>query len=487
MAEQDKKGNSAERKDLEPIEALARGELFQGPPDPEEEPEKKPRKKGRLITTIIGLTLIIGAAAVVIVVLLSQPDFESFLPSPGSTGTTITSIPGGASLYINDAYLGRTPRTISSWALGINSVRIERRGFLEAETLIVIEDDDWPDLAPFVLSKRISIRSIPPGADILLDGESVSATRTAGIELKATDTVVIEAQRADFVSPPSLRLTVDGPISPYDSTSWRIEVEPDEGRLSLTALMLRSVTISSRPPGAQVYVGESDTAMCTTPCPVTLPLGTHRLTIRHGDFLPHSFDLEVTADSPERFSAVLRRYVWLTATGEGNDTTDIGARIHWVRREGRVIEDFEYRQQTPYSLNLPAYEHEVRLTHPDYFDTIISIPAEASHVQTTLREREQGESSGRRSVLGGNLEEFKWVRFRVKSQGDPVPQARIIGRRAESDREFEFGMTGKEGELLAKVPPGRFEFYAVRDRDKSDIRTTNITPGRRIKSITLRF
>ncbi len=487
MPEKDKKNETSQRDDFEPIEALVRGEIFRGPEEPDAvHPDRPRRTRGRLVTTIIGLTLVIGAAVIVLFVVLSQPDFESLLPTPRSVGTTIRSVPGSASLYINDAYLGRTPRTISSWATGVNSVRLEREGFLTAETLIVIENDDWPELPPFVLSKQVSIRSIPPGADILMDGKSVSAARTAGIALPATDTVVIEAQRSGFEPPPPLTLTVDGPVPPFDSTTWEIEEAPEEARITITARLLRTISISSRPPDAMVYVGDTDTAAGTTPCPVTLPLGTHRLTVRHPAYLEHSFDLEVTVDSPERISAVLRRYVWLTATGSGEDTTDIGATIEWIRRDGRVVREFKDRQQTPYSLNLPALPHDLLLTHPEYGDTVVAIPAEVSHVQVILRPRNRRESADRQNVPS-TLEEFKWVRFRVQAAGDPVSHAQVIGRRAKSNREFKFGITGQEGELLAKVPPGRFEFYAVRGRDKSNVRTTNISPGRRIKSITLRF
>jgi hypothetical protein len=224
-----------------------------------------------------------------------------------------------------------------------------------------------------------------------------------------------------------------------------------------------------------------------TPCPVVLPLGNHRLTVKHPAHLTHAFDLEITVDSPERYGVVLRRYVWLTATSALDDTLDVGAAIRWIRRDGRMIEDFEKDQHTPYSLNLSAYAHEALLTHSDFYDTIITIPADVNELQVLMQPKD--ERSSRRSVQNEefDVDEFKWVRFRVKADGQPVPQARIIGRRSDAATEFEFGVTGLEGELLARVPPGRFEFYAIRGREKTGIRTTKITPGRRIKSITLRF
>jgi hypothetical protein len=94
-----------------------------------------------------------------------------------------------------------------------------------------------------------------------------------------------------------------------------------------------------------------------------------------------------------------------------------------------------------------------------------------------------GEETGRRP----EPEVFKWVRFSVEASGEPVSGATVIGYETESGERYEFGTTGQEGRLLVKVPPGEFSFVALRDGNRSNTKDSRIKPGRKIKSITLKF
>ncbi len=79
------------------------------------------------------------------------------------------------------------------------------------------------------------------------------------------------------------------------------------------------------------------------------------------------------------------------------------------------------------------------------------------------------------------------MKFKVKRDGDPVSAATVIGYEEESGLQYEFGTTGEKGELLAKVPPGKFNFVAMVNGERSRASNKKIKAGKKTQSITLKF
>jgi len=53
--------------------------------------------------------------------------------------------------------------------------------------------------------------------------------------------------------------------------------------------------------------------------------------------------------------------------------------------------------------------------------------------------------------------------------------------------DIKLGQTDGHGELLVKVPPGKYEFFAVEGGKQTRLEDEKIKPGKKTKSITLEF
>lgn len=464
--------------ETEPIEALARKGGFGGDgPD-------RPQDRGGL-SFALWRGGVIGAVILFLILdfVLGITPLGKLLHLPGSVrpaAPQIVSVPAGASVYINDRYVGRTPRSVRQWPEGVTTVRLEYSGFAPAETILVVEKGQYPELPVFVLERRVSICSRPPGADIFIDGVPVSAGRAAGYPLRATDTISVEVRKAGLSAPPPLVLSATGPVGSHDSGRWLIDDRAGQAQLTLTGVFSREIMISSRPPGAAIFINGDTLAAGTTNQTLDLPLDALHITLRRPPFLDYTFEVEVTEDSPDRYSPALSRYVRISAVDADSHFEDIGAEIRWVCLGSRLIKSSDDRLRTPYSLNLEASDHEIMLAKKGYRDTLAILPAEVSAITVVMTPDEE-------AGFAPAAKEFRWVRFLVERSGKAVDEATVVGYKKDQRQQYEFGTTGEEGQLLVKVPPGKFSFVAIKERERSRVKDAKIKPGRKIKTITLKF
>ena len=97
---------------------------------------------------------------------------------PGSM--TLTSVPEGARIYVNDQPQGKAPVVLSNLKPGPYTIRAEKEGFATATKTVTIENG--AALAEeFRLENvmgRIEVRTIPSGVQIVFDGNNVGSTKS---------------------------------------------------------------------------------------------------------------------------------------------------------------------------------------------------------------------------------------------------------------------------------------------------------------------
>jgi len=476
------------KRDEEPIAALAKGDLLEKRPPVKLRvpPRKQPERKKRLPLGLMGLAL--GAIIVVLLILDFVVGFTPMwtsnnrLEADPPKASELVSVPARASIYINDRYSGRTPHEITRWTDGVTTIRLELDGYVPAETTLVIEEGRVPELPVVIFERRLSVRSLPPGAEVFIQDNAISGALAAGYMLRAADTVAVGVRKPGFNPPNPISISCTGPVGDYDTTRWIFEDRIADAQMELTGLFSRLVTVSSRPAGAAIYLDDGTVAAAVAGQELDLTLGRHKITLRLSPFLDYSFEIDVTEDSPDRYAPVLSRYVRITAVDTESGGDDIGADISWVRRNEQLIKSEDDRLQTPYSLKLQAVEHEVLLRKKGYRDTIVVLGTEVNVVAVYMSREEEDKQPEREEP-----KEFRWVQFNVERSGDGVSGATVIGYEKNSGLQYEFGTTGAEGKILVKVPPGKYDFVAVKSGERSRVNGERIKLGKDTKSVKLRF
>jgi len=474
----------------EPIAALARKGGFdtgRQPPPTRIPPRKSPsRALWAALAAFFVLAVVVGA----IIGLTPVGRFIGGYGPQGTEGVEIASVPEGAEIFINNEYAGRTPQLITEWPDGVTTIRLVYPGFAPADTILILEAGGPKELPIFILERKLAIHTHPANGEVIIDGVPVPTAAAAGYRLRAIDTISIEIRKAGFHAPPALVLAVDGSIGYVDPKRWQLEESDDEATLGVLGVFSRDITISSRPTGADVYIDDDTLAAGRTDQPIELTLGRHRVTLHRQSFMDYTFEIDVTEDSPERYTPMLGRFVRISAVSEDSGGEDIGAEIRWVRRGEQLIKGPDDNLQTPYSLNLEAVDHEVLLSRKEYRDTIVNLSGAISNLTVVMRpesRREEPPLRQEEEEQRPEPEEFRWVTFTVEKSGQPVSEAVVVGYNSDSGDQIEFGRTGGEGQLLVKVPPGEFSFVAIAGGVRSATEKEKIKPGRKIKTIRLKF
>src|SRR3989344_3909083 len=76
------------------------------------------------------IAIITVAVLAIILVIAGASKSSQFSPAPGTTGKlSVTSNPSSASLYIDGAYRGLTPLTVSNLFVGNHKVNVKKPGY----------------------------------------------------------------------------------------------------------------------------------------------------------------------------------------------------------------------------------------------------------------------------------------------------------------------------------------------------------------------
>ena len=96
--------------------------------------------------------------------------------APGSL--FLSSVPEGARFYVNDEYRGVGPLSLSSLAPGQYAIRAEMPGYATMERTVEVKNGAVPreEFRLANIMGRLEVRTSPPGAQVLFDGELVGTT-----------------------------------------------------------------------------------------------------------------------------------------------------------------------------------------------------------------------------------------------------------------------------------------------------------------------
>jgi tetratricopeptide (TPR) repeat protein len=185
------------------------------------------------------------------------------------TTLTINSSPQGATVRIDGVERGRTPLTLSELAPGAHALQLIK-GRLGLAQRISIAPSSRAKVSLTLEPLRASLRvqSTPSGARVQLDGKAVGSTPLLLRDLP------VGRRRLQLSRPgrlPTTRQVTLSPFSPMATVSVALHVG-------------RRTTIVSRPAEATVQLDGKTVGK--TPLTRALPLGTHRLSLRHPSYSP---------------------------------------------------------------------------------------------------------------------------------------------------------------------------------------------------------
>ena len=121
-----------------------------------------------------------------------------FIKLNGLPGTmSLSSVPDGARFYVNDQPQGKGPISLSNLNPGQYTIRVEKDGFATASKTVSLENGG-SIVEEFRLENvmgRIEVRTIPAGAQVLLDGNNLGATKSKGDATEPSEVFSIDNVR----------------------------------------------------------------------------------------------------------------------------------------------------------------------------------------------------------------------------------------------------------------------------------------------------
>jgi hypothetical protein len=282
--------------------------------------------------------------------------------TPASTPTgriSITTIPSGAEVRLDDFFKGITP-TLVNVTEGYHKIEVTKEGYdSHSETKRIRLGDGEPEemiieLEP--ITGSIFVFSTPPGASVYLDDDIYMN--------KITPCVLSEVA----VGPHSIKLTKSGyftvtrNVSVYVGRTTRL----DE---NLTGCpMYDSIDISSVPSGAKVYLDDVYTA--DTPCVLSeVDMGLHTIKLTKSDYFDVIRNVSVSVGETQTLHENLTGYGPLSIS-----SNPPGANVYL---------DGVYKGETPRNISkVVVGNHTIKLTKSDYFDVIRNVSVSVGETQT---------------------------------------------------------------------------------------------------------
>ncbi|MDD1658729.1 MAG: PEGA domain-containing protein, partial [Methanomicrobiales archaeon] len=184
---------------------------------------------------------------------------------------SVTSVPPGAEIWIDNADTGvQTNSTIDGVSPGEHAVKVTLSGYQDAgqNVLVVTGETVNADfvLAPVITETgNISVTSVPPGAEIWIDNADTGAQTNSTI---------------DGVSPGehAVKLTLTG----FQDAGQNVTVTAGEtvnADFILLPVETGNISVTSVPPGAEIWIDNADTGVQTNSTLADVPVGNHAVKV----------------------------------------------------------------------------------------------------------------------------------------------------------------------------------------------------------------
>jgi len=274
--------------------------------------------------------------------------------APPTGSVSVSSTPTGARIYLDGADTGyTTPRTISSVSTGAHAVRCTLAGYTDQSQSVTVNAGRTSTVKMTLVRQpavtgSILVSSTPSGARIYLDGTDTGYTTPRTISSVSTGAHTV-------------RCTLAG----YTDQSQGVTVKAGQtASITLTlqgqAPATGSVSVSSTPTGARIYLDGADTGYTTPRIINSVTVGTHAVRCTLAGYNDQTQSATVSAGKTSTVKMTLVRQP--TVTGSVSvSSTPAGARIY--------LDGADTGYTTPRTISsVTAGSHTVRCSMSGYTD-----------------------------------------------------------------------------------------------------------------------
>ena len=211
----------------------------------------------------------------------------------------VSSTPSGASVYLDDKYVGNSPKTISGVVKGAHTLKLEKSGYYPWESSVTVNPGQtsyvYPTLQAYAApTGTLYVSSAPGGAYIYLDGVYQGISPVSGsmvISNVAAGTHTVTAKLTGYQDA-SLSVTVNG----GGTASVTIPLQS-------TGPAMGYLAVSSMPSGANIYINNDYKGI--TPLTLSLPEGTYSVKYTLTGYYDSTVTATVTAGTTSSVSGSL--------------------------------------------------------------------------------------------------------------------------------------------------------------------------------------
>jgi hypothetical protein len=233
-------------------------------------------------------------------------------PVVTSGSLRVDSNPSGAAVYVDSIYRGVTSTIVGNLAPGSHSVRLSKAGYQDWTGTVSISAGATTTLSPTLTPDQqpqyatVSIRSIPPGANVYGDGVYVGQTSAAHALVFTQVTPGIH----------TLLLSKAG-YQDYTATQTVVAGQNYDLTIPLTAVpnpTTGGISVISSPSGAEVYLNNAFRGLT----PITLDSltpGSYTVLLKLSGYSDWSSTAQVTAGQTAQLTATLNPLPTPTPSG----------------------------------------------------------------------------------------------------------------------------------------------------------------------------
>ncbi len=209
----------------------------------------------------------------VMVVAIGMVMIFFFMPKSSTHNVHFSSIPPGASVYLEETIIGTTPFS-KELDEGFHQLRIETEGFLPIEQKIEVTPTNTSVNIVFSGGEtKVAFTSSPESVSVFLNDKFIGKTPFIFRDVADGNPVTIKAEKSGFRS-----------IEIIEDLTSKTEI-----KLALEQIML-AVGIDSDPSGAELYIDGKHVGQ--TPWMSKLPFGEHKIRLAKDDVIEETIDLK---------------------------------------------------------------------------------------------------------------------------------------------------------------------------------------------------
>jgi serine/threonine protein kinase len=384
----------------------------------------------------------------------------------------LTTWPSGADVYLDGRKLPqKTPLSLAEVAPGVHELTFVLPQFAPLKKSISVpgkgkvvlagQQVDEENAYVFRFKTELEIASNPPGAEIIIDGvrtnQVTPATLFWDVDKEATN---IELELAGL--PVLTGLKIDAAENRFyveDRRFWEAANTIDgKAHFKVNGTFRKHVTIESNPPGAQVFLDQSERPIGLTGgnSSMLLTMGTHSVTLKKGGYIPRDFSVEIDGESPLVVKRDLLRNVRIFAKDAASEfDNDLGARVVVKSRGGSQV----YDGPTPAIIKLPPYSYTASFRHDGYRDVEVLIPSTETALVAKLQPSKTTVTIVTVDAITNSPVKSSEIKFRAEgsSSGGQL-----------------LGFTNEGGELAGEFTPGIYQVAISKEGYQAQVKSLRI-------------